>query len=106
MYIYIEEFIVKSYRTLIKTQQDFRCGICLERFFSKELEIHHILFRSQGGGENRINLIALCKVCHKKLHKSPEKFLDQVLYYQSQVLPLYYEDYDYVHHKSEYSLRL
>ena len=31
-------------------------------------EIHHILFRSAGGKDELINLVAICNNCHKKAH--------------------------------------
>jgi hypothetical protein len=35
---------------------------------SKELHVHHILFRSQNGSDAPTNLITLCKTCHDDLH--------------------------------------
>lgn len=34
-----------------------------------QLEVHHILPVSKGGGDEQQNLITLCKKCHKKRHK-------------------------------------
>ena len=31
-------------------------------------EIHHILFRSAGGKDELINLVAICRNCHDKAH--------------------------------------
>ena len=31
-------------------------------------DIHHIKFRSQGGGDNIENLCCLCRECHFKVH--------------------------------------
>ena len=33
------------------------------------MEVHHIVFRSNGGSDEENNLICLCKICHDKLHK-------------------------------------
>ncbi len=35
-----------------------------------KLEVHHILFRSNGGSDSPDNLITLCSSCHEKLHLS------------------------------------
>lgn len=35
---------------------------------SKAVDIHHIVFRSQGGGDNIENLIPLCRECHNQAH--------------------------------------
>lgn len=38
-----------------------------------QLEVHHILPVSKGGGDEQQNLITLCKKCHKKRHKDMNK---------------------------------
>lgn len=38
-----------------------------------QLEVHHILPVSKGGGDEQKNLITLCKKCHKKRHKDMNK---------------------------------
>jgi len=35
---------------------------------SKELHVHHLVFRSKGGSDNPKNLITLCKKHHRQLH--------------------------------------
>jgi len=44
------------------------CEVC----DSIAVDIHHIKFRSQGGGDDIENLIALCRECHTKAHNSKE----------------------------------
>ena len=34
---------------------------------SRNVTPHHVTFRSQGGGEERANLVSLCEVCHLEL---------------------------------------
>ncbi|MGB9911363.1 MAG: HNH endonuclease [Microgenomates group bacterium] len=34
----------------------------------KRLTFHHIVFRSEGGSEEKSNLIPLCEDCHRFLH--------------------------------------
>ena len=34
---------------------------------SRNVTPHHVVFRGQGGGEERANLVALCEVCHLEL---------------------------------------
>lgn len=42
----------------------FRCRGC-----AKQAEdIHHIIFRSQGGTDDPLNLVALCRNCHEQAH--------------------------------------
>jgi hypothetical protein len=44
-----------------------KCPICGKD--KKEMHVHHIIYRSNGGSDRPDNLICLCKSCHKKLHK-------------------------------------
>jgi len=36
-------------------------------------DIHHIVFKSQGGSDNISNLVALCRECHVKVHNDKDK---------------------------------
>jgi len=38
----------------------------------KSVDIHHLIFKSQGGKDSADNLIALCRKCHEKAHNSKE----------------------------------
>lgn len=70
-----------SYSLRILYRDNFTCQNCGEfHAFKNEygiylpsddgnLNVHHILPVSQGGGDEPENLITLCKNCHKKLHK-------------------------------------
>jgi len=49
------------------------CEICGRRRHIADLEIHHIRFKSQGGGDNLDNLICLCRRCHDKVHSKGMK---------------------------------
>jgi 5-methylcytosine-specific restriction endonuclease McrA len=31
-------------------------------------QTHHVIFRSQGGSENKCNKIGLCEYCHNEIH--------------------------------------
>ena len=43
----------------------WRCQICGAR---THLEVHHIRYRSRGGGDREDNLITLCAECHASVH--------------------------------------
>lgn len=47
-------------------------GLC-QQCSKKGSEIHHIVFRSQGGKDSPHNLILLCNICHDKLHRGKYK---------------------------------
>ena len=40
------------------------CEVCKET----AVDIHHIKFKGQGGSDEYVNLIALCRSCHQKAH--------------------------------------
>ena len=55
---------VKAY---VLTRDKYTCQHCKTK--NGTLHIHHIIYRSNGGSDEEINLITLCESCHKKLHK-------------------------------------
>jgi 5-methylcytosine-specific restriction endonuclease McrA len=60
----------KSYRGLYRQilQRDgWRCQICGSM---RNLQVHHMKFRSQSGDDSEANLITLCAGCHTRLHHS------------------------------------
>lgn len=52
----------------VLNRDNYKCQICKGRHKDSKLEIHHIIFRSQGGSDDAENLITLCHTCHKALH--------------------------------------
>ena len=44
------------------------CQHCKGKSKENRLEVHHIVFRRNGGSDEESNLITLCKQCHDKLH--------------------------------------
>jgi 5-methylcytosine-specific restriction endonuclease McrA len=43
-------------------------NISLARIAAELEAIHHLKFRSQGGGDNIANLMCLCRDCHHEVH--------------------------------------
>lgn len=56
-----------SRREAILNRDSYTCQICGAK--NTRLEVHHIVYRSQGGTDDEDNLITLCEFCHKKIHK-------------------------------------
>ena len=52
-------------RNRILQRDSWRCQICGSML---NLHVHHQLFRSHGGENCEDNLIALCSVCHSRMH--------------------------------------
>jgi hypothetical protein len=50
--------------------EEVRCEDCGNQGSEKNpLEYHHIVYRSNGGSDDRSNLKILCKKCHKEVHR-------------------------------------
>ena len=59
----------QAYRALKRTvleRDGWKCQSCGRR---EQLEVHHQVRRSQLGPDEVRNLITLCSVCHRKLHR-------------------------------------
>lgn len=53
----------------VLNRDDNICQCCKGESGDSSLEVHHIVYRSQGGTDDPSNLITLCKTCHKAVHK-------------------------------------
>lgn len=52
----------------VLNRDGYTCQCCKGKHKDSKLEVHHIVFRSQGGSDKESNLITLCYTCHKDLH--------------------------------------
>ena len=52
----------------VLNRDGYKCKICKGKHKDSKLEVHHIIFRSQGGSDEAENLITLCHTCHSALH--------------------------------------
>jgi hypothetical protein len=59
---------VKAY---VRARDNYTCQICGKK--AADIEVHHIIPRSQGGTNKPDNLITLCSKCHKHLHTHPKE---------------------------------
>lgn len=57
--------ISKDTRRRVYRRDGYRCALCDD---PRRLQIHHVIFRSQGGLETEQNLITLCPRCHALCH--------------------------------------
>lgn len=70
-------------RDKVRERDGSRCRFCGT---SSEIQVHHIQYRSQGGGDAEWNLISLCNTHHQLMHSSkrtwqPVLQMVQYLYY-------------------------
>lgn len=55
-----------SRREAVLHRDNYTCQCCGEKHV--RLEVHHIIYRSNGGTDDESNLITLCEGCHAKVH--------------------------------------
>lgn len=55
-------------RAFVLDRDRYTCQNCKGEKKDKRLEVHHIIFRKNGGSDEEENLITLCKTCHDSLH--------------------------------------
>ena len=64
-------------RAYVLTRDNYTCQHCKGKNKDKKLEVHHIIFKCNGGLDEESNLITLCKTCHDKLHENKIKLKKQ-----------------------------
>lgn len=55
-------------RVMVLNRDNYKCQYCNNKHKDSKLEVHHIVYRSNGGSDEENNLITLCHSCHKDLH--------------------------------------
>ena len=90
-------------KAMVLNRDNYTCQYCKGKHKDSKLEVHHIVFRSQGGSDEESNLITLCHTCHKDLHsgkinpklsgktKSTLKYATQMNSIRKQLFGLYPE---------------
>ena len=58
-------------------RDNYRCQCCKK--INIPLQVHHIVYRSNGGSDQEDNLITLCDSCHKDIHNGTKKLRKQGL---------------------------
>ena len=60
-------------KAMVLNRDGYTCQCCNGKHKDHKLEVHHIIYRSQGGSDEEDNLITLCHTCHKALHSGKIK---------------------------------
>ena len=55
-------------KAMVLNRDNYTCQHCKGKHKDSKLEVHHIVFRRNGGSDDSENLITLCHTCHKALH--------------------------------------
>lgn len=55
-------------KAMVLNRDNYTCQYCRGKHKDSKLEVHHIIFKSNGGSDEEGNLITLCHTCHKDLH--------------------------------------
>lgn len=67
-------------RMLILDRDSYCCGKCRSSYSDpRMMQVHHIVPVSEGGNDDRSNLITVCKNCHNKIHNDDWKKYVNVL---------------------------
>lgn len=88
-------------RAMVLNRDNYTCQCCKGKRKDSRLEVHHIIYRCNGGSDEESNLITLCHTCHKKLHagevvlnlkgrkKGTLRYATQMNVIRSQLLQIY-----------------
>ena len=108
-------------KAFVLNRDKYTCQCCKGKHKDNKLEVHHIIFRSQGGSDGESNLITLCHTCHKNLHsgkinpklrgkvKGNLKYATQMNSIRKQLLRLYpntIETFGYITKSNRLNLRV
>lgn len=55
-------------KSFVLNRDNYKCQHCKGKSKDSKLEVHHMVYRSNGGSDEQENLITLCSTCHYKLH--------------------------------------
>lgn len=109
-----------SRKEAVRHRDNYTCQICKAKGKNVALEVHHIIFKSQGGTDDEDNLVTLCKKCHNDIHtgkliynKKPKKmnlkYATHMNIIRSQLLKYYpnaIETFGFVTHENRNHLNL
>lgn len=57
----------------VLNRDSYTCQCCKGKHKDNKLEVHHIVYKSQGGSDKEDNLITLCATCHYNTHHGKQK---------------------------------
>lgn len=64
-------------REFVLKRDNYCCSLCNIEY---TLHIHHVRYRSEGGGHTADNLLTLCRKCHELVHSDKDQYQPLCLY--------------------------
>ena len=59
-----------NHKAYVLSRDNHTCVLCNKKKKNDILEVHHVVYRSNGGADHFNNLVTLHKECHKKVHNN------------------------------------
>ena len=67
------DYRFENTRAKVLDRDKYTCQCCKGKHKDSKLEVHHIIYRSNGGSDEEDNLITLCSTCHYNIHHDKQK---------------------------------
>lgn len=64
---------LESTKAKVLDRDRYTCQCCRGKHKDSKLEVHHIIYKSNGGSDEEDNLITLCSICHYNVHHGKQK---------------------------------
>ena len=62
-----------NHKSYVLDRDNHTCVLCNKKKRNEKLEVHHVIYRSNGGADHFNNLVTLHDDCHKKVHNCKKK---------------------------------
>lgn len=59
----------ENIKAMVLNRDNYICQYCKGKHKDSKLEVHHIVYKCNGGSNEESNLITLCHTCHQDVHK-------------------------------------
>jgi hypothetical protein len=60
-------------KAYVLNRDNYTCQNCSGKSKDKRPDVHHIVFKTNGGSDEEKNLVVLCKTCHVDLHNGSSR---------------------------------
>lgn len=60
-------------KAMVLNRDGYTCQLCKGKHKDSKLEVHHVVYRHNGGSDEAANLVTLCHTCHRAVHAGKVK---------------------------------